>query len=517
MLYTQKVLFSHFWDFEHNIQNYVISPFPGRKKGISGSCIGGYLLGINKYISDERKKAAAVVLKYFTSAEFQKKFVIKYYQSYSGMNILYDDEEVCSYVDCKLIKNIQGIERPSAIVDNYESYSNKITNLIFEFLYNGKSVTETLREIDDFTKISYYYIKYSFLNFSIFLILIIEIAIILSIYIIISKSKKYFNFLSLDLWTIYTIGVLLIVISALTYFGKVTSIKCYLNHIFLSSGLSFSLIPLFYRLLINFPFVNKYTNWIKMHKWVFIGIFLFIEILFSLLMLLSPYYIENIVSLNYKNYNKCKMEKHYKATVLFFQIINKVIMYICINILIYMEWSIQETIRDVRVLLIMMSLNAITFILFIMSYIITIDDYHISYSIYLCIIILFGFTNYLLPFILRVIHSRLVKSKTERDKFEDKIFNMSVTTPTFMVSLEESFSQNQDEDGVKNIDTVKTRRSTKIDNNRNSILSVLVTCHNTSVVQAQNPRHSRQSQQSQQSQRSQRSQRSQQQLQQTNK
>jgi len=165
LLYTQKILFSHFWDFEHNIQDYVMSPFPGRKKGISGSCIGGYLLGINKYISDEKIKAAAVVLEYFTSAEFQKEFVIKYYQSYSGMNKLYDDEEVCSYVDCKLIKSIQGIERPSAVIDNYESYSNKITNIISEFLYNGKPVTDTLREIDDFTKINYYSIKDSFLSF----------------------------------------------------------------------------------------------------------------------------------------------------------------------------------------------------------------------------------------------------------------------------------------------------------------------------------------------------------------
>ncbi|OUM66702.1 hypothetical protein PIROE2DRAFT_6017 [Piromyces sp. E2] len=142
MLYSQSILFSNFWDFEHNVPNYYMSPLPGKTEDVNGSCLGGYLLGINNYISTEKKIAAAEIIKFLTSEYIQKEIILKSFKSYSGFFKLYDDPEVCSYTDCETIKNIQGIERPSSVIDNYEYYSSKYTDLISKFLFHNKPINE---------------------------------------------------------------------------------------------------------------------------------------------------------------------------------------------------------------------------------------------------------------------------------------------------------------------------------------------------------------------------------------
>ena len=55
--------------------SYVVSPLPGVKEGISGSIVTGYNVGVNNYISEERKKASIEVINYMASKNFQKKYV----------------------------------------------------------------------------------------------------------------------------------------------------------------------------------------------------------------------------------------------------------------------------------------------------------------------------------------------------------------------------------------------------------------------------------------------------------
>ncbi|OUM66699.1 hypothetical protein PIROE2DRAFT_6014 [Piromyces sp. E2] len=196
LLYNGNIIFSHFWDLDYHIPNYVISPLPGKYENVSGSCYGGYILGINNYITNEKKSASIDVLKFLTSEYIQKEIIIKKFETISGMHKLYDDKDVCSYVNCKLIKGLQGIERPSSLFENYNYYSTKITNLFSQFLYHGKSVQTVLREIDDITKIYDY-----------------------------------------------------------TYTSSIEGLQT-----FLSLGLNFIYIPVSYRLIINFPIINKYST-----------------------------------------------------------------------------------------------------------------------------------------------------------------------------------------------------------------------------------------------------------------
>jgi len=233
MLIDESILFSNFWDFDHNVPNYCMSPLPGKTEDVNGSCVGGYFLGINNYIPNDRKLASAEVIKFLTSEYVQKEIILKYFRSFSGLYKLYDDSEVCSYTDCELIKNIQGIERPSSIIDNYDYYSSKYTNLISKFLFNNKPINEVLNEIENITKIHYYSIKTSKTGLVFFIILLfLFCSVLFSISLLfIPKDKKNIKFLSVDLWIIYIFGVLLIVASGFTKFGKVTEVNCYLNYI----------------------------------------------------------------------------------------------------------------------------------------------------------------------------------------------------------------------------------------------------------------------------------------------
>jgi len=83
-----------------------VSAIPGWKEGITGSLTGGYNVGICKHIDEHRRKAAAEVVKFITSKEVQKKYVLQRY-IYSAINSLYDDEEVCSIIECDIAKNVK--------------------------------------------------------------------------------------------------------------------------------------------------------------------------------------------------------------------------------------------------------------------------------------------------------------------------------------------------------------------------------------------------------------------------
>ncbi|OUM57627.1 hypothetical protein PIROE2DRAFT_17322, partial [Piromyces sp. E2] len=126
-------IFLKFW-YIPDYHLYTITPLPGGKDGISGSCIGGYNIGINSYITDEKKEASIKVLEYINSKEIQKK-VIKEYHLYSAIPSLYDDEDVCATVNCTFIKNMQFTLRPKE--KNYNYYSKQFRTYIYEFLYGG--------------------------------------------------------------------------------------------------------------------------------------------------------------------------------------------------------------------------------------------------------------------------------------------------------------------------------------------------------------------------------------------
>ncbi|ORX42187.1 periplasmic binding protein-like II [Piromyces finnis] len=407
MLYMGTVIFSNFWDFDHEVPNYYMTPLPGKTEDVNGSCLGGYLLGINNYITNEKKRAASEVIKFLTSEYIQKEVILKQFKCFSALTKLYDDEEVCSYTDCELMKSIQGIERPSSKIDNYEDYSSKYTNLINDFLYNNKPLKEALTEIDDILKIYHFSQKTSTIALILFIIIqiIFCCVILMTALLFIPKFKKYFRFLSNDLWIMYVLGVILVISSVFPFFGALTSLKCFFNHIILSTGLNFILTPILYQLLINFPKINVYSEWLKKNKYLFIGLIEFINILIGSLLLLSPYKIKEIIIEEGKNYEKCQLDNKYGTVILIIQIGILIIKFLSINTLIYLEWNLAVIAHELKIIVIMMGMDCILIALYCIYKLLNITNYITYYTLYIGIIVLFFLTNHTYLFIIRIILS----------------------------------------------------------------------------------------------------------------
>eukprot|EP00833_Pecoramyces_ruminatium_P000439 jgi/Orpsp1_1/1174471/evm.model.c7180000050246.1 len=120
-------LFIKFWDSGFTPQNYYITPLPGKKEGINTSLTSGYVLD----------------------------FVIKVSNLYTGLTELYDDSDVCSQIDCEMVKEAQSIHSKMKYVDDLETYGIKVSNIFNEFLFGDRSAEDVLTEIDDITRIYY--------------------------------------------------------------------------------------------------------------------------------------------------------------------------------------------------------------------------------------------------------------------------------------------------------------------------------------------------------------------------
>jgi len=430
MLYSETVIFSNFWDFEHNVPNYNMTKLPGKTDDVNGSIIGGYLLGINNYISNEKKLAAAGVVKFLTSEYVQKEIILKQFRNFSGLFKLYDDEEVCSYTDCEMIKSIQGIERPSTLIDNYEDYSSKYTNLLAEFLFDHKPIKEVLSEIEDITRIYFYSMKSStiellfFVAFQILFYLIL-ISIIL---LFIPSFKKHIKFLSNDLWFMFHIGIICMIISGLTKYGVVNNTKCYLNHAFMTLGLDFVLTPILYVLIINIPKINNFSKWVKDKKYLFIVLISGINILLNLLLLFSPNVVEDKIMDDSKNYSICAISNNFGVFIRMVQIIIELIKYLAIVVLIYLDWNMKTIYSDVRALILMMGMDGIIFVVFTISKIVNIENYILYHTLYLGIILAFSITNHGYLFVLRMIIS-MFGGSDENSEYMDKVRCSGKTLP----------------------------------------------------------------------------------------
>jgi len=129
---------------------------PGKKPGLSAAGIGGNNISMSRYISEEKKKAAAEILSFMLSYEQQKLNAIQY-QTKSGIHALYREPEVCASIDCPFFSTMQGIVRPSSEGIDYNEYVQKVRNLVGDYIFekNNKSAREILTEIDDIRRIHF--------------------------------------------------------------------------------------------------------------------------------------------------------------------------------------------------------------------------------------------------------------------------------------------------------------------------------------------------------------------------
>ncbi|KAG4091624.1 hypothetical protein H8356DRAFT_1313100 [Neocallimastix lanati (nom. inval.)] len=379
----------------------------GKKEGISGSTIGGTNIGINNSIPTNRKKLAVDALQYMTSLKVQKKLMLNG-KLLSAINSLYDDPEVCQIIDCKLIKNIQPIARPSNITNNYDDYSMKFRKLMEEFLYENKSASETLMNIDNIVRIHH-----------------------ISIHSSTSHAGLHFQFLTIDFWIIILLGLILHLSIIFTHYGEVNKFKCKLRFIFISFGYSFILVPIFHKLISNFQKKGNLLNRIKDHKYMFLFAFLLYDILMTSLFIGVPYKVK-INKINFgKNFLSCKNNNIFGKSIVSLVVLEKIIIMIFISFFIFAEWNVWVTAIEIRLITAAISVDIILYNLYIIANLININNLIANFLFPSIVLIYFTISNFIIIFGIKIIkffRNNVSDIRFEEDEVENKTDVNSLTS-----------------------------------------------------------------------------------------
>jgi len=383
LLLEGKALFAKFWTLTYNILNaipYSMSLLPGLNKGVSGSTIAGYNIGIIDYIEPEKKDAAITAIKYLTSKEFQKKYLL-IENSDAGITSLYDDEEVCKKINCEVYKNVQINGRPSSKHYSINDYSGKIIKYINQFLYEDQPIEKVLNEISDLTEIHYVSLSNKDIKLVaiIFLIIVIVTGLSLLIPILLLYVKKYelfFIYFSKKMWIIITLGLIIILSSFFTTLNQLTKLKCNIYIIQLIIGYTFVLVPILYKYIIDFPQVNKVLKWIQENKYIFFLVFLLIDVILILILSINNMNADIILINEGKNFNKCKYNSIFG---LILSLICYIIVLLVILLFSYIGWYRKTYCYDVRINTFIIYTNTLAILLSFIFYFISINDYIIYF------------------------------------------------------------------------------------------------------------------------------------------
>jgi len=415
MMMNNNFLFVKNWYLPYIPYKYTI--LPGSKVGISGATIGGHNLGINKYSDQEKRKEVIKAFEYLTSKYIQKKYVAMD-NYYSAIPSLYNDEEVCSVVDCEYYKSIQLIGRP--VTKDYVEYTNYFKKYIYEFLYGNSTAIEVLKKVEGLNKVYHYSIStedspIGLIN--LILVVVLSIIMVSSLILIFkTKFKPFFENFTTDLWLIYILGLVLIIYTYFTEIGPNSPIKCHLRALFFSLGFTLNVLPIIYKLVICFPEKdNKVSIWVLNHKWKFMTCFCLIDILLNLLLLTSPYTLEDYTrNMELKNYKVCTFSNVFGKILVNVMIAYKIITYLSVIVLVFLEWNLKSIHFDNTLITYTLYINSVfLIILTVLINFVRFENYIYFYAIRQFICFFYALSNYLIFFGVRILKALIRKKDND--------------------------------------------------------------------------------------------------------
>jgi len=446
-----------------HIPLYKVTALPGKNKGVCGSYLKSINISISKYVDEERRKAAVEYLKFITLKETQKKYIINNYL-YSAMTELYEDEDVCNVIECDVINDVYPFSFRNNDVNLFgdDLFNIKYTDTLLNYLYKNHSLSETIKTIDDMTKIYKFSLKTgdSKVGFIIFIVFLIFLAyMILSVmFLFIRKLKKRFTFLSLDLWFITIIGSLILISSLVTLYGDVTNAKCHLRTVLINVGFILSVGPSLHKLITNFPANNNVSLWFKKKKYISLLIIMIFTVSLNGIFAIIPYNIRNVTMSDKSKYRKCIMKNVFGSIIYYIIQIYDILIILISLILIFTEWNLEETSLEIRYLASALSMDILSFLLLNVLDKIELD--YIVYNLLLAInILLFSVFSHLFTYSVRVLS--IFRPDAE---FEDsmKILKRISDTSSKRFSMETSSCNNTTPNKrIENTSTVSTTSSNK--------------------------------------------------------
>lgn len=285
------------------------------------------------------------------------------------------------------------------------------------------------------------------------LVIILIIILIISIALLFTKKYKYLSgIFTKDLWILMFTGFFINIIGMSGEYGKLTVVKCHMKSIGLSYGFILTFIPILYVLINNFPNrKNKTLNWIKKNKYSFIFLFLLYDVILNGLLFIKSFTIKDHIIDDNQNYQTCKIKNIFSKLIAFLILLEKIIILIVISLLIFMEWNIVKTKRDIRLITGDMYISIFIIMAYIVSYLITFKSYSTHFLMRSGFMILFILSNYWFLYGIKLY-----------SKKKDIEYEMSVKKVRASASVNNKPSSNMDEVSVK----------------RNSIFSTLLYYHN---------------------------------------
>ncbi|ORY16051.1 periplasmic binding protein-like II [Neocallimastix californiae] len=356
-LFSNNALFLKFYYGEY-MPFFEVSAIPGKNENVSGSIASPFVISVSRYSNKEKQEAAIKALLFFTSKDIQKRYFIKNYYL-TGIDSLYDDEDVCKMVNCPAIKGAQPYSTTAYNVTEYsiDYYFAKLRQYSYEYIFG----------------------------------------------VIVKQYKPKYIFIRYDHWIISISGSFLLPLTIIRIYGKLNVMKCIIENAFFLTGYTLNWIPLINQLIVDFPKTNKISEWLNQtrNRYLFLISFIIFEMILHGCLLIFPYDIETILKSEGENFQKCKMNNVFGKYI---HIIIKFIYFIFLLsslLLIFIEWNMKETLHEIKILF---SLNFINFLQFIINKIIQsmdLNNYYVDGILFSMNIFVLSITNYIHIFLLR--------------------------------------------------------------------------------------------------------------------
>jgi len=423
-----KAIFLKYWFIAEPLLSdisllYYKSNLPGIKKGISGSMIAGCNIGITNRIEEDKKDMALVIAKYMTSKVLQKKIFSSLTTLTAFTELLYD-KTVCEKAPCDIIKEKQFTTEPEFIRDGPENYGKRYQKYIYQYLYQNKPINETLKQINDITKI--YYISLTTENSYVGLICIILLFVI-SFLMLISlifpfkeDFKPFFKFLPNDLWIVSVLGSILILWIPIFSYGPVKTLKCHIKPLLFSIGYTLNICPVIYKLIIQFPDDNKISVWVNKHIYLFLFFNILIDIIINSISFINPNIKNSILIKDGENFEICDYKKEYSILIL---LIYEFLTIFLLLLLIFAEWNITSTMHDVRFIVPVLYIDILFFIFAFIYFIFKIKNYKIYFIVQVIALTIISISHYIFLYEFRLILAFIRKNNINTKFLSNTIEN----------------------------------------------------------------------------------------------
>jgi len=136
----------------------------------------------------------------------------------------------------------------------------------------------------------------------------------------------------------------------------------------------------------------------------------------------KPYGIIEVKNIGSYNFEKCFLNDSFHKIIQFLVISIKIIILILFLLLIFVEWSIISTLRDIRILTAAIYLDFIDIVIIAISQLINITNYKAIFIINEMVFILFSVTNYIFIYGYRIFLQFIFKND-EEDIIRKSIIN----------------------------------------------------------------------------------------------